>query len=323
MPALTHRGYLQMVKESAWGTNPGTGYVATAIQSEALKNTPKVELVKSIRATRDGANIEVPMEFDAGGPITFEADVEGILGLLLKGILPSETFSDLGAGNGGSHTFVLGDTLPSFSVLINRDTTPDAANIWQALGCTVDKLSLSCATGGLLKAVATLSAQKVVPAATGAAPTFTTQPPLAFHQAVVTVFGTMVNCKSWQLDLVGSNFNKRLAMGTRYIQQQQPGLMNATLKTDLYFDSLAAVTAFQASTVGAIDINLLGSTLGSSTRRLDLLLPTVVGKGDTPVLSGPGQEIMLPMSWDAFRSGSGSPDALVQAILLNSQRAAY
>ena len=327
MPALGHNGYLAMVKEVTWGTDPGAGYTAQSVMSESLDVKQGFAFEKPIQGTRTTPLLKVPLGITAGGTINFDADVEGILGLCLKGILASEATVDNGVGNGGNHTFTpLNGVSPSFSVLVNRDTTGIATNIWDHVGGTVDKLDLSAADGGLLKAVATMSFQKGTNGATGISPSYTTQNPLVYHTGTMSIAGSSsptVNVKSFKVSINSGNHNKRGLLGSKYIQQQQPGLFSVTGEVDAYFDSMALVNDYLNATDVSIELLLTGTAVGSSTRKLDLLIPVAQFTEGVPKNSGAANEIMLKLPFTAWLSGAGSPNTLIQALLVNSQRTAY
>jgi hypothetical protein len=327
MPALGHNGYLAMVKEVTWGTDPGSGYTSQSIMSEGMDFKQAFLFEKPIQGTRSAPLLKVPGAITAGGAINFDADVEGILGLCLKGILSAEATVDNGAGNGGNHTFTPSNTVPpSFSVLVNRDSSTMATNIWDNVGCTVDKLDLSAADGGLLKAVATLSAKTQTASATGISPSYTTQNPLVYHTGTMSIAGSSsptVNVKSFKLSINSGNHNKRPQLGSKTIQQQQPGLFSVTGEVDAYFDSMTLVNDYINATDVSIELLLTGTAVGSSTRKLDLLIPVAQFTEGIPKNSGAANEIMLKLPFTAWLSGAGSPNALIQALLVNSQRTAY
>lgn len=323
MPGLGHNGYLAIVKEVTWGTDPLTTYTAQQVLSESLTAKPSNMFIEEVRGSREGAGRAVAMGIVSGGAFNFDCDVEGAIGLLLKSLLSTEVFIDQGVGNGGLHTFTPGATVPSFSCLINRDTLADATNIWDYVGCTCDKLDLSAAEGQLLKAAVTVSAKNGVNGATGITPSYSTQNPLVYHQATVTSGGVSVNAKSFKLSIASGNYSKRGALGTRFVQQQQPGVMKVTGELDLYFDRMTDVNAFIASTDLAIVITLNGATLGTSTRNITITIPVARYTGTPPVIASPSQEIMLKLPFTAWQSGSGSPNHIVQVSVLNSLRSAY
>lgn len=324
MPALGHNGYLVMVKESAWGTDPGSGYTSQSIMSESLDVKKSYEFTKPIVASRFAPPFKVPMGITAGGAINFDGDVEGILGLCLKGILSAETTTDNGSGNGGLHVFIPENAVsPSFSCVVSRDTTPSASNIWGYVGGTVDKLSLSAAADGLLKATAQMSFKTGASAAAAVTPSYTTQNPLVFHTGSITIAGSSVNVRSFKLDIDSGNHNRRPALATQFTQQQQPGLFNVTGEIEAYFDSLSQVNAYLAATDVAIILELDGTAVGTSTRKLILTIPVAQFTSGVPQNTGAANELMLKLPFQAWLSGAGSPNVLVQASLLNSKRTAY
>lgn len=322
MPALGHLGSLQAVKESTWGTNPASGYTAQAITNESLDVKIDYQTIKAIRASRVPRR-KVALARRAGGSVTWEADVEGILGQMLLGVLPSEATVDNGSGNGGVHTFTPGNTVPSFSFLIDRDTTPSATNIWAFTGSKVTKLSLEAQEGATLKAVADLSCKDGAASATASSPSFTTENPLIYHTGTFTVDGSAVAIKGFKLDLVGNLKDNRGKIGTNLIQEQQAGLYAVSGEIEAYFDDMTLVNKYLSGADAKIILDLTGSAVGTATRGLTITIPTLQFQGETPKMSGPENETMLKLPFFAYQSGSGTPDALISIALTNSKRTAY
>lgn len=324
MPALSHLGSVQLVKEVTWGTNPASGYTAQAVTSESIEVKIAYEFVKAIQASRV-LKRKVALGRRTAGTIAWEADVEGILGLCLKSVLPSEATVDNGSGNGGLHTFTPGNTLISLSALINRDTTPSGTNIWAAVGGMVKKLTLQAQEGATLKGSADMVFQDMTASAGASTPSYTTENPLVYHTGTFTVDGSATGAiiKSFKIDIAGSLKDNRGKIGSNLIQQQQAGLYAVSGEVEVYFDDMTVINKYLNGADAAIVLQLTGSAVGTSTRRLTITVPTAQFTGETPKMPGAEQEIMLKMPFTAYQSSAGSPDALISIALLNSQRTAY
>ena len=328
-PALVHRGSLQLVKEVTYGTDPGTGYTASSILSEGIKAVPKYIFNKGIRASRASSNMKIPGEITVGGDIKFNPDPSGIVGLLLKGLLTSETYTDNHvAGNGYSHVFVPADTVPpTFSCLINRDTSPSANNVYDYTGGMVEKLSFSCKYGALVECTAQLSFQTGTDSATPAAPSYNTEQPLVFHMGSVTLAGNAINVAEWTCEIDGGILNKRGKIGSKLIQQQQPGLISTKGTLTAYLDGATAQTMVDTYLNGGSDAALVftmtGAALSSANEELVITVPVAQFTGNTPNPDDPAKEVMLKMNFEAWLSGAGSPNALVQVMLINNTSGAY
>jgi len=327
MPALGHNGSLQMVKEVTWGTDPGSGYTGQPVTGETLETKQAYLWGTPVQGTREVTAQKVLAGVTASGGISFDADVEGILGMCLKGILIGETYATNGLGNGGTHTFAPTSeptAVPSFSILVNRDNVIGAAgNVWDYVGSTVDKLSLSASEGQLLKASATFSSKSGAPSATAVTPTYATQMPLVYRNGTFTVGGVATALKSFKLDIDSGNYNKRGQLGSQYIQQQQPGALKVTGSLSAYFDNMTLLTDYLNGTDAILSMAFTGAALGTSTRGLTILIPVAQFTGKTPNIKGAASEIMLDLPFTAWLSGSGSPNHLIQATLINSQQSAY
>ncbi len=324
MPGLGHNGYLVAVPEVTWGTDPGTGYTAQAIVKEKLETKVATLFGKPITGSREGFGQKVPGGITAGGTFDFDVDVEGLLGMMLFGILPTDTYTSNGSGNGGTHVFTPTNAVPpSRSFLLNRDTAVDAGNIWDFVGGTVDQLSFSAAEGQVLKCTPTLSFKTGTSGATGITPSFTSQQPLVYHTGTIDVGGNPVNLKSFKLDIKSGNFTKRGALGTQYIQQQQAGYMEVSGSLTAYFDALTLIALYTGQTDTSLSLEFTGSAIGTYTRSLTLLCPVIQFTGETPSLPGAADEIMLTLPFTAWLSGAGTPNHIIQATLVNSKQAAY
>lgn len=325
MPALGHRGYVGIATETAWGngTPDASGWQFIAVENESIKGVQKKLIVPGIRASREAKRL-VQLGQVASGAFTWPVDPEDGIGLLLKNILPTEVTTDHGSGNGGTHLFSPGDSaLPvGMTFLSSRDTTVDATNIWQAVGGRIKKLQFSAAEGAMLKCTADMDYQQSQDAATGQSPSYTTQNPFVYHQGAFSIGGSPANCKGFTLDVDSGLLVGRGTLGSKFSQQQQPLMYKISGTCDLYFDSMTEVNDFMNGTDRSLQLNFLGTAVGSSTRQLEFILPTVQWFSEQPSIAGPG-EIMLKMTWTAYRPGSGSPDALIQIQLLNSRRTAY
>lgn len=322
MPALNHKGTAAIVKEGTWGTDPGSGYEYIAFQSEAIKNEQDFIFVHTVRGSRNGPSRKVLAGKRAGGTLTFEANVEEGIGLLLYSTLGAQVTVDNGSGNGGLHTFTPSSSIPvGLSMLIDRDVTPSSTNIWSYVGGRVRKLSLEAAEGQLLKVSADLSFKAGTASATAGTPAYSTENPLVYHQGVLTVDGTPVAVKSFKLDIDTGLIDKRGQLGSAYQQQQQPGVFKVTGEIEAYFDNMTLVNKFIAGADSALVLTFTGSAVGTSTRALTITLPYAQFMGESPNISGPEGEIMLKLPFTAYQPAPGTE--LITAALLNSKRTDY
>lgn len=322
MPALGHKGSFALVKESTWGTNPATGYEYVAIDSESLKVEQDFIFPNTVRSSRNGASRKVVAGQRAGGSFVFQANVEEGVGILLKGILPAEATVDNGSGNGGLHTFTPSQTLPAgLTALVDRDVTPSASNIWAFTGGRVRKLDFEAAEGALLKCSADVSFKNGVSGATAGTPAYSTQNPLVYHQGVLTVDGSTVPVKGFKLSIDAGLMDKRGQLGSRYIQQQQPGVYKVTGEIEAYFDDLTLVNKFVNGSDAALVLTFTGAAVGTSTRSLTFTIPYAQFMGETPTIPSADTELMLKLPFTAYQPAPATE--LITVALLNSQRTAY
>ena len=317
MPGLGHLAYIGVANESVWGTKVVAGMDFVEFLNESVLTTIEEKIVQGINAGRtrtkrvQGARL-------VAGDIAWEVNPEDVIGDIIKHTLPTEVFVDDGASNGGQHTFTPGLTLPpGLTFQIGRDT-----GVTDYAGGRVSSLTLTAAASELLQATSSLTWQDGT-VGTPQTPSFDVQNPLVYHTGTIEIDGVAQEISTFAITIETGMKVDRRKLGSNLIIQQQVGMYTVTGTFEMAFDNLDQVNKFLNGTATKLSIDLTGLAIGTTTRRLRIVVPTAFYNGTTPVISGADDEIRITLPFVAIQTGSGSPDALVELKLDNSRRSIY
>lgn len=317
MPALAHLGYLAVKVESTWGTKVITGMDFLEVLNETLAESIEEKIVQGINSGRVRTKRVLGAKTVAGD-FSWEVNAEDVIGDLLKAILPTEVFVDDGVSNGGQHTFTPGNTpAVGLTVQVGRD---QAVRDYE--GGKISSLVLTAAPGELLQATVSLTFQDGT-AGSSQTPSYDTQNPLVYHTGVIQIDGAAAEISTFTLTIdAGMKVDRRL-LGTNLIIQQQPGMYGVTGSFEMAFDNRTEIDKFIAGTASKLSIDLTGLAIGTTTRRLRMVIPQIFYNAAADNLGGADSEIRITLPFVAIKTGSGSPDELVEIKLDNSKRAVY
>jgi hypothetical protein len=314
MPAQGHLGYLAVAKESTWGTKVVSGMDFVEILSENVVPTFAEMVAAGINTSRvETKRVQGPKT--VAGPIDFEVNPEDVIGDLLLSLLPSETTVDDGVGNGGQHTFKVGNTPPAgLTLQVGRDVA-----VRDIFGARVSKMAFKTDPKNFLTCTAEVTG-KDDEAATPQTPTYTTQNPLVGHTGTIQIDAGAAVVTDFSIEIDGGLKTDRRGLGSKLIQQQQPGVYKVTGEFKMFFDDLTLVNKFINATAAALDFDFTGAVVGTTTRRLQFVLPNIFLNGTMPNLTGREEEIMVPFT---FRAIAVAGADLLSVKLNNSKRTAY
>lgn len=244
--------------------------------------SPGIRGTRSERAERVSRGLK-----QVGGSITLHPSPTE-LDLLLPRILGAVESTD---------SFALADTLPDFSVLIDR-----IAKVFQYDGCKIASAVFSGRTGEKLQLVLNILGESETVANAGTFPALTTDTDEAyvFHQMTLSLGGTPYSCRAFQLtidNMITPEFN------------------NSQTATDLTprgrMVTLDVSTPFTSTEVGIYTTSIAASTgiagiltFTSGNKSLVATLNSLIAEDRTPVVSGKDQQLTLERSYRAYQSGS-------------------
>jgi hypothetical protein len=316
MPGLGHLAYIGIKKEAIWGTKVVASMDFMEFMSETVAETIEEKIVQGINAGRvrtkrvQGAKL-------VAGDITWEVNVEDGIGDILKNLLPTEVFVDDGAGNGGQHTFTPGNTPGiGLTLQVGRDTA-----VRDYYGGKVSSLAFTAAAGELLQATAALTF-KDGEAGTPQTPSYDTQNPLVYHTGTIQIDNVAAEISTFAITIAGGMKVDRRKLGSNLILQQQPGMYEVTGTFEMAFDNETEINKFLAGTASKLSIDLTGPVVGTTTRRLRIIVPQAFYNGETPKITGADAETRITLPFVGIKTGSGSPNKLVEIKLDNSYRTA-
>ena len=128
--------YVGMVKETTYGTDPGSGYVYGEVDDESIKHT--YDVIRRDDMSRYGAAKSNTGKEFSEGDINMAVIADDFTGLLLTGLFPTDTAAIVGAGPLYTHTFTEAGTDRSFTLKVGREEKEHTFT-----GVAVDSLSVS------------------------------------------------------------------------------------------------------------------------------------------------------------------------------------
>lgn len=279
-----------IVKESTYGTNPGSGQDYFEIINDSLKATPELKPRKSLR----GASVRETFlgVKKVGGDLGIEMLYEGFLEFL-RGIMGGYAFAaDTPVAGANTHTFTLADALESYSIEINKADTP-ANKVFLYTGCIFNMLAFNFSTDEILEIVASLIAQEEAPNTTeSGTPSFPTFNPVLWRHS-----GNLTLCGETSVPFDGGSFtidNKqsadRFLMKNTLRQPKRTDVRMITGEIITEFENLNLYDKYVGHTNGTAqlaftsDAFIVGSTPWSTTfdfPRINLqeAVPVVEGAG--------------------------------------------
>lgn len=308
--------YIAFAKESTWGTKIVAGMDFMEFLNETMNKTIEEKIVQGLNKSRIRTKRVIGAQLVAGD-VSWEVNAEDGIGDILKSVLPTENFTDDGVGNGGQHAFTPGNTLPvGLTAQICR-----GGLAYDHFGGRAVGLQLNAASGELLQATASLSF-KDEDDGTPQAASYTTEAPLVYHTGTIEIDDVAAEIISFNVNVQTGLKTDRRKLGSNLILQQQAGPYVVTGQIVVFFADNTLVDKFRAGTAAKIEVELTGTLIGTTLRKVKVTIPVAFFNGETPKVGGM-DEIQLTLPFVAIKDGTGTPDELVEIILNNSLRTAY
>lgn len=202
----------------------------------------------------------------------------------------------LGA-NESTDSFALDDTLPDFSVLIDR-----IAKVFQYDACKIASAVFSGQSGQKVQLVLNILGKTETIGNAGTFPALTTDTDEAyvFHQGTLSLGGTSYNFRSFQLtidNMITPEFNN-----SQTATDLTPRGRMVTLDVSLPFTSteVGILTTSVAASTGIAGV----LTFTSGNKSLVATMNSLIAEDRTPVVAGKDQELNLERSYKAYQTGS-------------------
>lgn len=308
-------GKFNFVKQSAFGTPGTTGWKSYPFDGMNINAIYNRIIDDSARGSRDRRDSVAGHQLVQG-----TLDMPGIpnnLGWFLFGAMGGTVTSTTPAT---THTFLLGDTLPAFTLQLDRVTTQHSF-----INMVIDSLKLSCAVKGMLKLSVGWFGQKEDTAPGALTSTFLTGSALTFTQGSVKMAAAGGSrtayeyLKSWEINL-NNNVDKEgyviSAVTPGVVAFVDPGPRDISGSMELEFKSSADYTAFQAGTFRDWEFILNGTTIPY----LNIVVRNVLFR-DFPINVPSSGKFTVKLNWDAFLKdcvNSAFATALISPTLGNA-----
>ncbi len=278
--ADSHKGYLGIKKEVAWGVKqvPPTDFLEIENDSISVQ-IPEVEspMINNTRAkTKRSQGLKT-----VGGGIPWEVNAEDFIGDCLLSILPDETFVDDVPNANGEHTFKIDDALPpGYTIQVGRDLA-----VTDYTGGQCQQLDLAFLPGAHLKAVSTWMFKEESVGAPNV-PNYTAQNPLICHTGTFEIDDVASEFLAANISIVSGIKTERPQLGSNLAlsKPQRPGVYTITGDMMLYFESIVERDKYLSGAASKLEFSCIGSALGADFRELKITLPNVFYNGMTEIL---------------------------------------
>jgi len=168
--------YVSIVKETTYGTDPGSGEVYGEVDDESIKHTYDV-LQRTDMSRYGTAKSNTGKEFSEGD-INLAMTTDDFTGLVLSGLFPTDTVT--GSGDPYTHTFTEAGTDRSFTVKVGREEKEHTYT-----GVAIDSLSVSANINEYAMVTASMMGKAESVVGTLSTPTFADRAALYFSDAKI------------------------------------------------------------------------------------------------------------------------------------------
>ncbi|MDA7548542.1 phage tail tube protein [bacterium] len=176
MSGFTNR-YVGLVKESAYGTDPGSAYVYGEVDDESIKHN--YDVLQRTDMSRYGAAKSNTGKEYSEGDINMAMLADNFTGLALTGLFPTDTVGSVADGL-YPHVYTEAGTDRSFTMKVGREEKEHTYT-----GIVVDSLSISANLNEYAMVSASFMGKAESAVATLATPSFNTNDALYFSDAKV------------------------------------------------------------------------------------------------------------------------------------------
>lgn len=259
---------------------------AYAFISENLRQSVELDIDPSIRGTRSRAKERSGMSLKrVGGDITFRPSPTELDRLLPRMLGAAES----------TDTFAVAETLPEFSVLINK-----VAYAYQYDGCKVGTARFTGQESQAIQLALSLFGKTRTKVATGSFPAVAidTDTYYSFFQGVLTLDGDPYLFN--QFDLLIDNLVEVLFENSVTASTVEAADRNVTLSVNVPFNSASSDLQDAIDNAETIAASLVFTNGGQS---LTFTMPALMVPDEDPVVSGKSK-IRYPLNFTALSSGS-------------------
>lgn len=307
-PGLGHKSYLQIGKETTYGTFvPATGYIYELIREDlhleqGIIQDPSLYNNRARRGIYQGGQL-------VRGTIVLRCNYEG-LPEIFRGCFGGYTSAVVETGV-IDHTFKLASTLPSYTLqVIKGDIT--TGTCWRVVGAKFVSCTIRGAAGQGTDAMLTveigvlaqsMSSGAAITGSLTALPTF----PVIFGDAVTLDDGTTdsqanLGIKDFEAALEQPFTDDRFYFGSKNIAEPLPSdFVNATWRITEEFNSPTAFTQLLAFTVGSPLLKFQHpATIGAASKREFEIRSDSAQLTDAPAAVDNFGPLRQVLNWQAF-----------------------
>ena len=332
--------YLAVGRETTYGTY-NTATAALDFVSASLKLTKENKIIEQIERSRTfSKRISLSKQVEGEVEFYYAPRVDGcnfILQNAMGGTITSATATGETAGGGGfTHTFNIGSMDQSYpSLCINmRKGGATGGKVFEYSGLRVNELTFSAEIDDALLVNAALIGKDVTQTSNSVASalTVTSAPVLSFVEGRISIENSltaMTTTSYWHVQSfefgLGNNLNadsESRRIGTDTLDVLPPGMVEATLKCNMRFDTMTAWSAMVAGTQLAGQFEFLGPTMTGSVARqgIKFNFPRIyVHEAGEPEVSDASGVLTSEVTFHILRDDSSASGYAIQALVTNDK----
>jgi len=306
-------GYVGLKKETTFGTAATVDTFVPVKSMEATQDPQNYypEVIRGTRGKAKGIGMGIKNEMS----LEMDAEPQSIGHLLLAALGSVSTAPNAPVTGAYTHTFLPGNTLPSFT--FERNDTVMTKTI---AGAKADTLTLSMEAGGDGSLVASVDwiAQSLVDKASASVPSYADRDPFVFHKVTVTKGGsTNENIKSLEIEIANNLKDDQYTLRTsRNVASIEEGAREVTLSIEMLFKNKAEYQSFIDGSTDSFVISFEGNIFTGTTKdKLDITIPKVLYDSFEVPMGGPDEEVLASLEGTALiDTGIGGE---IKAVLIN------
>jgi hypothetical protein len=291
-------GYVGLKKETTFGTAETVDTFIPVKSFEATQD-PQNYYPETIRASRGKAK---GIGMGIKNEVSLEMDAEpNSIGHLLLAALGSVSTEEVNGVTGAyTHTFIPGNSLPSYTFERNEGVMTKTIS-----GAKADSLTLSVEAGGdgSLTASVDWIAQSLVDKASASIPSYSDRDPFVFHKVTVTKGGNVnENIKSLEIEIANNLKDDQYTLRpSRNVASIEEGMREVTISLEMLFKNKAEYQSFVDGATDSFTIVFDGNVFtGTTNDKLEIQIPKVLYDSFEVPMGGPDDEVLASLEGTAL-----------------------
>jgi len=320
---MAERGYDTSVgigKASVWGTFT-TPTVWAPCRSYAVDGENVLIERTGVRQKSGRPLPSKPGLYNLTGDFQFEVDADDFTGLLLKGLMGTETVAQQGTTLAYKHTFTIGDT-PFFSIQVDKDT-----EAYDVVSAKISSITAACSLGELLLITPSWICNYDRYQPSPVTPSYSVIDPFTFVQATVSIAGSAdsdVDDFSFTVsrglqvkNVLGDRFTKEPILGGLEVTGTFTKFFATSTEYRRFWGSTTATQPQASLTAATVSLKFEGDiAAGTYKYSLEFIFPNVLYTAASVPIAGK-DALKQSISFSSYES-AGNDDIKIELVNVTS-----